>query len=291
MEQLLKYFLSVILVISLFSCNDNDEYSNLTLAERKALSIEIMEEGQRFHLPQGSPESMSRIERAIAADSTNCDAVRELSVAMLKRGMIDEWKPTFDRAVACNPKIWTPWRGYLYLQFYRDYDKAIADFDASDTLTPDFIDAPQGQSVDYWRGIAYLGKKDYVKSVAYFSKYIETTTAETGEDWAEPTAFLYKAIAYYEAGDMQNSEKAIDKFLFYNRDKTTEGHYYKARLALSTSNCVLAKEKLDLAYTNYDEENLFRHPYTEVLRQLYLEDLDELKVEIETCFSTTTLKQ
>lgn len=287
MERFLKYYLSVILVFCLFSCKE--KYEDLTTSERKALSMKVFKEGE--HMGQGSPISMSRIERAIAIDSTNCDAVRELSVAMLKRGMIDEWKPTFDKAIACNPKIWTPWRGYLYLQFYRDYDKAIADFDASDTLTPDFIDAPQGQSVDYWRGIAYLGKKDYVKSIEYLSKYIAITTEETGEDWAEPTAFMYLAIAHYEAGDLENSEAAIDKFLFYNRDKTTEGHYYKAKLALATNNCVLAKERLDVAYTNYAEKNLFRHPYTEVLRQVYKEDLDVLKKEIETCFVTSKIKK
>ena len=288
MEQLLKYCLSVIMVFSFFSCEE-DGYSNLTLSERKALSMKVMKEGE--HLGQGSPISMSRIERAIAIDPNNCDAVRELSVAMLKRGLIDEWKPSFDKAVACNPKIWTPWRGYLYLQFYRDYDKAIADFNASDSLTPNFIDAPQGQSVDYWRGIAYLGKKNYESSIAYFSNYIETTTQETGEDWAEPTAFLYKAIAYYESGDMANSELAIDKFLFYNKNKTAEGHYYKALIALSTSNCILAKEKLELAYVNYKEGNLFRHPYTEVLRQLYVGDLDKLSLEIDTCLSNNAPKK
>jgi len=281
MEQLLKYCLSAILLFCLFSCEERAE--DLTPAERRTLSQKIFNEGS--FLPQGSPESMSRIERAIAADSTNCDAVRELSVAMLKRGLIDDWKPTFDRAIACNPKIWTPWRGYLYLQFYRDYDKAIADFDASDTLTPDFIDAPQGQSVDYWRGIAYLGKKNYIKSIEYFSKYIDATTRETGEDWAEPTAFLYKAIANFESGNLEESELAIDKFLFYNKDKTAEGHYYKARIALKNDDCTTAKTRLDLAYINYKEDNLFRHPYTEVLRQLYIQDLDALKLNVEACLA------
>lgn len=281
MEKFLKYYLSAFLVFCLFSCNE--DYENLSPEERKALSYKVFKEDE--HMGQGSPMSMSRIERAIKIDPNNCDAVRELSVAMLKRGLIDEWKPTFDKAIACNPKIWTPWRGYLHLQFYRDYDKAIADFDASDTLTPDFIDAPQGQSVDYWRGIAYLGKKDYIKSIEYFSKYIDATTRETGEDWAEPTAFLYKAIANFESGNLEESELAIDKFLFYNKDKTAEGHYYKARIALKNDDCTTAKARLDLAYINYKEDNLFRHPYTEVLRQLYIQDLDALKLNVEACLA------
>ena len=279
MEKLLKYYLSAVLVFCLFSCDEN--YEDMTPAERKALSQKVYDEGS--FLGQGSSASMTRIARTVAIDSTNCDAVRELSVAILKRGLIDEWKPAFDKAVACNPKIWTPWRGYLYLQFYRDYDKAIADFDASDTLTPNFIDAPQGHSVDYWRGIAYLGKKDYVSSIEYFSKYIKTTTEEVGEDWAEPTAFLYKAIAHYEAGDFENSEIAIDKFLLYNQEKTADGQYYKAKLELQKSDCTAAKERLDLAYTNFKTDNVFRHVYTEVLRQLYMGNLDELKLEIDNC--------
>jgi tetratricopeptide (TPR) repeat protein len=226
---------------------------------------------------------MSRIAPAIAIDSSNYDAVRELSVAILKRGLIDEWKPKFDKAIACNPQIWVPWRGYLYLQFYRDYDNAIADFDASDT-SPKGTDAPQGHRVNYSRGIAYLGKKDSESAIANCNTYIETTTKETGENWLEPTAFLYKAIAYFEARNFEKSELAIDTFLFYNRNKTAEGHYYKARIALSRNDCVLAKERLTLAYTNYNEGNLFKHPYTEVLRQLYIENLEQLKNDIEKCY-------
>ena len=38
--------------------------------------------------------------------------------------------------------------------------KSIADFNASDSLTT-YLDYPQGHSVDFWRGIAYLGANDY----------------------------------------------------------------------------------------------------------------------------------
>ncbi len=61
-----------------------------------------------------------------------------------------------DQAVACDSSRWIGWRGYLYPYFYRDNKKAIADFDTTNHLTPDFIYAPQGHSVDYWGGHAYL---------------------------------------------------------------------------------------------------------------------------------------
>ena len=132
----------------------------------------------------------------------HCDAVRELSVAYLKLSMPYECKPIFNRAVECDADTWQPWRGYLYLYLYIDYQNSIADFNASYTLTPDDIDSPQGQTLDYWRGHAYLGAKDYKKRIFYYQKYIVRVTKEWGGDWVEPDAFLNLAILEYgkEAG-------------------------------------------------------------------------------------------
>jgi tetratricopeptide (TPR) repeat protein len=284
MEKLPKYYLSLLLLATLFISCGND-ISKMTAEERKQQSLALYQEAESLHIGQGSPAIMTKLQEAAAMDPTNCDAVRELSVAYLKRGMIDEWKPKFDKAVACNPKIWVPWRGYLYLQFYRDYEKAIADFNASDTLTPNFKDAPQGQSVDYWRGIAYLGLIDYETSVAYFDEYIETITAETGEDWAEPTAFLYKGIALFKDNQLTESEKAIDTYLKYTRGITADGHYYKAALLLKNGYCEAARKSILLATSNFEAENFYKHDYTEVLHQLYAEDIQSLSIQIDNCLT------
>ena len=168
MEKLLRLFLNVFALLALFSCRE--DYSGLDASERRALAIEVFESGA--HLPQGSPKSMTRIAKAVEIDSTYAEALREHSVAYLKRGMPHKWKTWMDKAVYHDAKTWQPWRGYLYLWFYRDYKKAIEDFNASDTLTPSFIDQPQGHSVDFWRGIAYLGLKDYENSISYWDKHI-----------------------------------------------------------------------------------------------------------------------
>ena len=204
MGKLLKFYLSIFAFLFFFSCKEktqkNEKGNNRESAEQ------VYKSGE--NLLQGSPESMARIEEAIALDTTYAEAIRELSVAYLKRGMPHKWKPIFDKAVEKDAATWQPWRGYLHLWFYRDYKKAIADFDASDTLT-DYIDHPQGHSVDFWRGIAYLGLNDYKNSIAYWYKHIQRETEESGEDWVELEAFLYRGIAYYESG---NSEKALENF-------------------------------------------------------------------------------
>lgn len=273
----LKFFLSLGVLTTFFIACEKD-ISNLNAEERKALSYKVFKEGE--HLPQGSPKSMTRLERAIAIDPTNCDALRELSVAHLKRGMPLDWYPQFEKAALCDPKIWVPWRGYLYLQFYRDYDKALADFNASDTLTPNFTDAPQGQSVDYWRGIAYLGRKDYEYSILFFDTYIEKETLESGEDWVELTAFLYRGIAHFENGNYEEALRDFDKQLNYARGFSADAKYFKAQVFMIQNRCKEAKELVTSGIEDYNYGYYNQHPYTEALRQLYLQDFEVLMTEL-----------
>jgi len=56
-------------------------------------------------------------------------------------------------------------QGYLFIYFFRDYQNAIANFNASDSLTPNHIDSPQGHSVDCGIRHSYLGAKDYENSI------------------------------------------------------------------------------------------------------------------------------
>lgn len=277
MVKFLRYCLSILALVWLISCGGNTE--NLSSEEKVALAKKIYD--PIGHFGQGTPKVMSMLDSIVALDPMHCDAVRELSVAYLKRGLMLPWKMQFDKAVACDPVIWVPWRGYLYLQFYRDYEKAIADFDASDSLTPNFTDAPQGQSVDYWRGLAYLGLNDYENSIKYLDRYLAEVTEENGEDWTEPTAFLYRGIAHYES---KNSEAALldfNKMILYNKNKTGDGSYYKALILYEANKCEEAKNELDIAIANFNNGYYNNDVYTEALKQIYIQDLNSLEVSIK----------
>ncbi len=270
MGKLLKFYLSIFTILLLFSCKENTleakEGNNREMAER------VYKAGE--NLLQGSPESMERIQEAIALDTTYAEAIRELSVAYLKRGMPHKWKPIFDKAVEKDAATWQPWRGYLYLWFYRDYKKAIADFNASDTLTP-YIDHPQGHSVDFWRGIAYLGLKDYENSIAYWDKHITKETEDSGEDWVELEAFLYRGIAYYESGKPEEALENFDKVIKYFK-QSADAKYYKA-LILKDYDVSEAKLLIEDAIVDFNAGFYNNRDYVETLRQIYLEDLVDLK--------------
>ncbi|MGH1387252.1 tetratricopeptide repeat protein [Kordia sp.] len=300
METLPKSFLSIILVILLFSCEEK--------IDTKKRSMECFEYGMQHY--QGTQESINGFAKAVEYDPTHAESWRELSIPFLKRGMPHLWKKYIDKAVELDPIAWQGYRGYNYLWFYRDYKKAIADFNATDTLTPNFTDAPQGHSVDFWRGIAYLGLKDYENSIAFFDRHIQKEIKESGEDWVEHEAFLYRGIAHYEARNYKKALKSLNTLLKYNTD-FADAKYYKALILLEeceslqlkinfeeqtrSSNFlakILKKERqekqqealkiIEEAIENFNNGYSDQRPYVETIRQLYLEDYTNLKAKLES---------
>lgn len=270
MEKWSKYCLSGI-VLALLACQGQQESRAFTDRSKVADSIFNLDEP----MLQGSKESQLKFKKVVEMDSTHDEALREISVPFLKRGMPHEWLPRFNKAVAQNPETWVPYRGQHYLLFYRDYQKAIADFNASDTLTP-HTDHPQGHSVDYWRGIAYLGLKDYKNSIAYFDKHIKKETEDTGEDWVELEAFLYRGITHME---LENFETAINDFKKIETlyKSSAEAKYYWAKCLLAKGEKVEAVSLLEEAETDYKNELRLSHNYVEMPYQIYLTDITALK--------------
>ena len=265
MEKLLKYFLSAVLLVSLFSCKSKEE------KVKDAYDFGFM------HY-QGTPRHMNAFAYALELDSTKAETYRELSVTYLKRGIPHKWKTWYDGAVEYDPVTWQPWRGYLYLWFYRDYEKAIADFNASDTLTT-YIDHPQGHSVDFWRGIAYLGLEDYENSIAFWDKHINKETADSGEDWVELEAFLYRGIAYYEWGDKEKALENFDKAIHYFK-QTADSKYYKAKILKDKGENAKALALVEGAILDFNSGFYNNRGYVETLRQIYMEDLLLLKDDL-----------
>lgn len=272
MEKWLKYFPNLILII-LLGCTNN---SSIESTNRKRQADIAFKKAESYY--QGSLKNMSALKKVLKIDSLHSYTLRELSVPYLKRGMPLEWQPLYQKAVEADPIIWVPMRGYLYLIFYRDYEKAIADFSTSDTLTP-YLDYPQGHSVDFWRGIAYLGLKDYKNSIFYWNKHISKETEDSGEDWVELEAFLYRGIAYYELGNYEKALADFDKILAYFKT-SAETKYYYAKILFQKGELENAITYCNKAETDLKNKLGLHHDYVEMLRQVYLSDIEELKSEI-----------
>jgi len=263
MEKSLKFCLSVVLCILFLACT--------TKEEKVAAALNF---GKRAGY-QGQPICMNAFAYALEIDSTNAEAYRELSIPYLKRGIPHKWKQWFDGAVKHDPKKWVPWRGYLYLWFYRDYEKAIADFNASDTLTS-HIDYPQGHSVDYWRGIAYLGLNDHETSIKYWNKHITKETQDSGEDWVEINAFLYRGIAHMKNGNTDKALLNFDKIIQYFKN-SADAKYWMARIMKDRDKNQKAMTLIKEAEKDFKQGYFNSRPYVETLYQIYLTDIEELK--------------
>jgi len=233
-----------------------------------------MEFGKRANY-QGNPTCMNAFAHILEIDSINAEAYRELSIPYLKRGIPHEWEKWMKGAIKYDAIKWQPYRGYNYLWFYRDYKRAIADFNASDTLTP-YLDHPQGHSVDFWRGIAYLGLKDYDNSIAYWDKHISKETEDTGEDWVELEAFLYRGIAYYEWDNNEKAMENFDKAIHYFK-QTADSKYYKALILKDQGEIEAALALTEEAILDFNAGFYNNRDYVETLRQIYMEDLENLK--------------
>lgn len=191
MENLSNFCLSAVLFSLLFiGCQSSESLYKRSFDEEEKLQYaEQFLNGMGYYY-QGSVDEQFIIKEVMKHNPNHPDVHRELGIPALKRGMISEMYAPYDRSIQLDPSAWQGYRGYLFLYFYRDYERAIKDLDESDALTPNFVDYPQAQSVDFMRGTAYLMKGEYDEALRYFDKHFEYEKGEVGVKYMENRVVL-----------------------------------------------------------------------------------------------------
>ncbi|GAA3510941.1 hypothetical protein GCM10022393_25770 [Aquimarina addita] len=231
--------------------------------------------GLNTHYYQGSPEEHFQILEAKKLDSTFADIYREMGASRVKRGLITQFYETYGKAVAYDAESWQGYRGYLYLYFYRDYDRAIQDYNTLDALTPDFVDYPQSENIDFSRAVCYLMKKEYDKALSYFEKFFEHEIEADNLDYVQSRAFLFHGITYYNMGNIERALEKIDLGIQHN--KNADLLYWKAKIWKESGGKTseifqLLKESKKLMKQGSNN----RRPYVEEFYQTYIEDIEEM---------------
>jgi tetratricopeptide (TPR) repeat protein len=219
------------------------------------------------------------LEKAIRINAKNDLAWRELSIPYLYAGLLEEWNRYSDKAVQLNPEAWQGWRGYNRLYFFRDYAGALFDLDATDTLTKNQIDYPQNISVDYLRGLCYMGLKDYRKSIEYFEKFVDDESIKLDPPFVEETAFLYMGIIANREGRFQDAITLFERGLMY------EEGYADFNFHMAESFCFLgdvqnATKQIEIAKIKFNDNKYMRRYQGEAIEQIYLSDIDALDEQI-----------
>lgn len=219
---------------------------------------------------QGDYLSQSMFEILKFQNPQNDEIYFEQSVPFNKRGDYEKGFELLNKAVEYNPRVHLGYRGYMKLRFLRDFKGAIIDFDKLDKLTPNVIDTPWGEDINFLRGEAYFGLGEYEKAIKHFNQSIENQ----GEDWAEIQSYVYLGICETK---LQNFDKAI---VSYNRainqsKYVCEAHLGLAKVYYEIGEMEKAKEHILKAeqYFQYKRTD----PYNEFLNEIYKSDILTLK--------------
>lgn len=267
-------------LLVLASCASTPEYYHRPLnPEEKASYASLLQNGIGLYY-QGSSACQMLLEESRSLDSISADVWRELGVPYLKRGFAAEFQHYYERAVALDPAEWQGWRGYLYLYFYRDYERALEDLDATDILTPDFVDYPQAHSVDYMRGVCYYQLGNYEEALSYFNKHIEFEQENDRADFVQPVAYLFRVKTLEKLEKGMEATKALESSMKIH-DRNADLWYWRAVASLEAGDLSNARSQLGKARELFDAF-LFNHrPYVEEFFQLYEADFKELSQRLD----------
>jgi tetratricopeptide (TPR) repeat protein len=190
------------------------------------------------------------------------EAYREKAIPYIKGGDWGKAMPLEDKAVSLDPENVMDYRAFLKAIFTKDYEGAIADFDAAEKLHPqNFV---MDHSYHFFRGICHLAMGNLDKAETFLLKDIAVQSSSKPHF----NSLWYCGVLYLE---MKNYEKAerylIDCVAQY--ESHPDANYYLAMTYLALNNKDLAKKYLLMAqnglkngYT-HNEDNRFyaNYPY------------------------------
>jgi len=282
MKNSIYYFLFLIVTICCIaiSCQQPPGLykKEFTTEEKKRLAKQMPNSLLRKFY-QGSVSEVMVLREALTFQPKDAKLWREIGVPYGKRGMAAEFHENYGKAVKYDSLNWQGWRGYMYLYFYRDYERAIADFDSLDKLTPNFVDYPQSTSIHFMRAICYLQLEEYDKALSYWDLHINEELKTGSEDYIDPKTFLFQGITYYRKGNLVKAQESIDRGLKHIKNNA-DLWLWSAKLALQNNQRQKALAALEKAQTQFDKGYYNYRSYVEEFYQMYQSDIDDLKKDI-----------
>ena len=266
--------LSLLLLIGLLSgCQSEPVLYKKTIPQTDHSKIsEQLVGGHQFHY-QGTPSETLLMEEAMRYDPSNPVPHRELGAPTVKRGMAKDFYRHYQNAVDRDPVEWQGWRGYLYLYFYRDYERALADFQALDTLTPDFVDYPQATSVLFMSALCYLQMGQYEHAISYFDDHIEEELKTVEESYIGTETFLFKGIAQFKQEQWEVAKSTFESGLRNADGKSADLWFWLSQTQVKLGDQMAAKAAIQEAKAQFQLGYFHDRPYVEEFFQTYWEQL------------------
>lgn len=265
MEKFPKYFLSIFILViytnlqAQVNCN-SIEGENC----KKACEIFNHDSGS-----QGSQQSQENLDKAIVLCPSFSDAYMEKSVPYLKRGDFVTWKKLIDKAVELDPANQLGYRGWCKLQFLRDYEGAIEDFDQLEKYRPENLGYSKNGNYNLYvaKAICYSALNQKEKAIKILENLFKTKNYNFGLYDYYQLGVTYFEITQYDKA-LENFEKQSKIYDF------AENIYFKSKVAK-----IRNKDYLDLknlALKTYDEGKYMKDAYTHHFNKVYRTQIAEL---------------
>ncbi|MFD2551716.1 hypothetical protein ACFSQP_07805 [Bizionia sediminis] len=268
MVKLLISCLNLSLLLCLFSCKTDQDKA------KEAYNFGM------HYFEEGSVGRVNALIRALECDTSFTPAAFELANTYLKRGLLQQWRSYINQAVMSDSVQYLPFRGYAYLWYFKDYKKALSDFNSLKNSDVKLTKLPEAVNLNYWRGIAYLGAENYRQSVASFSAFLQTTNTQSTAKQNIATAYLYRGIALYKMKAYKKARNNFSKLLEYSTFNQADAFYYLALIAKQERAIHVARKHINSALVAYKAGHYNKRPDVETLHQIYLEDLLHLKNQL-----------
>jgi len=287
MERSLKYCLSLFFMLLAFLLFSTGCVTKEKLYKKEYSVAEKVKLGKQFlagvstYYPQGTPQETFLIKEGLYHNSKSADLWREFGAPCLKRGLAKKAYEYYGKAVELDPGNWQGWRGYLYLYFYRDYEKALLDFKATDILTPDFVDYPQSTSVYFMSAICYLQLDDYEEAIRFLDKHIKEELKSVEKKYLDPRVFLYKGIAYFKKGELAKASLVFKEGLENENEKNADLWFWLAKSESKQGNLSKALLALDNSEKQYLLGHFNERAYVEEFYQVYLAMIQDMRKELK----------
>ncbi len=259
----LLIYLSTYVVSSAQNCN-------VFLYQKDTLQYEaciIAEDAYRYY--QYSKEYQEILDKAIEKCPYFSYAYRNKSTAYLKSGDFITWKYLIDKAVEYNKIENLGYRSWNKFQFFRDYQGAIDDIEALESISKGNIGYSAGGEyhLKVAKALCYKQLGDLDKAIFIMENYMADSTTQISV-----FDHLHLGVMYLET---QKYDQAISQFNQQsNQNELAENQYYLALCYQKKGDNALFLEHISMAKELYMSHRKMVLHYTEPIDRVYLEEIN-----------------
>lgn len=262
---------SLIILIVVFVCSSFGP-PNCTLYKDDQVCFLACQEAEKAIMHgQGSRLSQQHFDSSISHCPTFAYSYYEKSVPYAKRGLVSQWKEMIDQAVTHKPSEYLGIRGWYHFYFMHNYEYAIRDIEALDSLV-NYDIGFTGDGVyhlNVLKAICYRELGQYQKAI----DIMEEMYAKEGYAFGLYD-YLHLGVAYLKNGQVEKALAALEQQKQHN--DVSEVYYYQAMAMTKDKNEELYYETVEKALAYYNRKQYMHNAYRQLPDRIYRQDIVDL---------------